>query len=213
MLQYRTIDQETLGLLKKLMAEPYLKRFFLVGGTALALHLGHRISIDINLFSLEDFDQNDIATKLENNFKISELVKNPGTLNLSFQCPGDSPRFIKVDMIKYPYPLIKPVFNYDGIRLLSIEDIIPMKLSAIGGRGSKKDFYDLYFLLKQYSFRQMFSFFDKKFTNVNKLHFYKSIVYFADAESDPEPKTFEHTDWNEIKKSLKKKLDEYLKSL
>ncbi len=158
MLQYRTVYPETLELLKKLMLVSELQDFFLVGGTALALQLGHRISIDINLFTHNDFDTKELFLKLNTQFEISNLTENTNTLNFNITFPEKSENIIKIDLIKYSYPLINPIIKFDGIRLLSVEDIIPMKLSAVAGRGSKKDFYDIYKLLKSYSINKMFEF-------------------------------------------------------
>lgn len=144
MLQYRAIYPATLELLKKLMALPELQDFFLVGGTALALQMGHRISLDIDLFTQQDFDAQKLFLKLDNQFSISDLTEESNTLNFNITYPEKSNEIVKIDLIKYPYPLIKPILNVENIRLLSVEDIIPMKLSAVAGRGSKKDFYDIF---------------------------------------------------------------------
>jgi hypothetical protein len=126
-------------LLKKMMQIPELQQFFLVGGTALALQIGHRISFDIDLFTKEDFDTQPILIKLNHLFSISDVTETTNTLNFDITYPEHSHNVIKLDLIKYAYPMIKPMLHLENIRLLSIEDIIPMKLSAIAGRGSKKD--------------------------------------------------------------------------
>ncbi len=87
----------------------------------------------------------------------------------------------------------------DGIRLLTKENIIPMKLSAIGNRGSKKDFYDIYFLLKEYSLKEMFILFEQKLPNVNYFHIIKSLTYFYDADTELNPKTLIKTNWEQVK--------------
>jgi len=140
MLQYRALYPGTLELLKEMMQVPELQDFFLVGGSALALQIGHRISVDIDLFTQEDFDTQSLFLKLDKLFTISDLTEKSSTLNFNIAYPDKSNNVIKVDLIKYAYPLINPVLDIDNIRLLSIEDIIPMKLSAIAGRGSKKRF-------------------------------------------------------------------------
>lgn len=211
MLQYRTVNPTTLELLKKLMEIDELQNFFLVGGTALALQLGHRISIDIDLFTEMNFDTNKIFEKLNSIFKISDKSEGKNTLNINIIFPDNTENFIKVDLIKYPYPLLNPIIELDNIRLLSIEDIIPMKLSAVAGRGSKKDFYDIYYLLQKYTFSQMFELFELKFVNSNKFHILKSLTYFEDADIEPNPNTFEKLDWKKIKQTIIKKTNKYLK--
>ena len=107
-----------------------------------------------------------------------------------------------MDLIRYSYPLINPVQAVDNIRLLSVEDIIPMKLSAVAGRGSKKDFYDIFYLLDMYDLDQMINLFETKFPQTSKFHIVKSLAFFDDAESEPDPLTIENTDWTVIKERI-----------
>lgn len=211
MLQYRTVYPTTLELLKKMMLLEELKDFFLVGGTALALQLGHRISVDLDLFTQKDFDTQIMFDRLDRLFAIKDLTEETNTLNFNIIFPEKSGNIIKIDLIKYSYPLINPIIETDAIRLLSIEDIIPMKLSAVAGRGSKKDFYDIHYLLNKYNFEQMFALFERKFPNTNKFHVLKSLTYFEDAELEPNPQTVEKSDWDKIKKKITKKVNEYIK--
>lgn len=211
MLQYRTVYPTTLELLRKLMQLEELKEFFLVGGTALALQLGHRISVDLDLFTQNDFDAKKMFNKLNKIFEIQDLTEETNTLNFNIVFPEKTENLIKVDLIKYSYPLLNSIIEVDKIRLLSIEDIIPMKLSDVAGRGSKKDFYDIHFLLNKYNFEQMFDLFEKKFPNTNKFHILKSLTYFEDAEFEPSPKTIEKSNWDKIKKEITQKANEYLK--
>ncbi len=211
MLQYRAVYPETLELLKKLMQLPELNDFFLVGGTALALQLGHRVSLDIDLFTQKDFDTKVLFLKLNSQFTITDLTEENNTLNFNITYPEKTDNSIKADLIKYSYPLINPVIKEDNIRLLSIEDIIPMKLSAVAGRGSKKDFYDIFFLFRHYSIDQMFDLFRKKYPNINEFHILKSLTYFEDAEMEPAPQTIEKIDWNTIKKTIVDETNKYLR--
>jgi len=210
MLQYRTVYPKTLELLKKLMIIPELQDFFLVGGTALALQLGHRISIDIDLFTQKNFDTKKLFLKLNNNFDILDLTENANTLNFNIIFPEKSDNIVKIDLIKYSYPLINPILEFDKIRLLSVEDIIPMKLSAIAGRGSKKDFYDIYYLLKSHSLGRMFELFEIKFPNTNEFQILKSLTYFEDAEIEPNPQMVEKTDWNSVKTKIINETNRYI---
>ncbi len=210
MLQYRTVYPKTLELLRKLMLLPELKDFFLVGGTSLALQLGHRISIDIDLFTQNDFDTKKLFSKLNKQFEISDLTEDTNTLNFNILFPEKSDNIIKIDLIKYSYPLINPIFEIDKIRLLSVEDIIPMKLSAVAGRGSKKDFYDIFHLLKSYSLDKMFVLFKKKFPNTNEFHILKNLTYFEDAEIEPNPQMTEKTDWNIVKTKITNETNRYI---
>lgn len=169
----------------------------------MALQLGHRISIDIDLFTEKAFDSKQIIAGLTQKFKLLNITEYPDTLNLNIEYPANSEYFIKTDIIKYAYPLIKPPIIIDGIRVLSKEDIIPMKLSAIGNRGSKKDFYDIFFLLPEYSLKDMFELYGQKFPNINYFHILKSLTYFEDAEKELNPKTLTKVSWEQVKKEIK----------
>ncbi len=203
MLSYRTVYPETLGLLKKLMKHPQLSDFFLVGGTALALQMGHRISIDLDMFTRQEFDPDMLLLALKKDFTIVEAFKAKNTLQAAIQPSSKTNNEpIKTDFIRYAYPLLAPIKKQDGIRLLSMEDLIPMKLSAITNRGSKKDFYDLFFLLKEYGLAEMLNMFTRKFPETNLLQVLKSLTYFEDAEDEPDPVTFEASSWNQVKQQL-----------
>ncbi len=210
MLQYTAVYPKTLELLKKLMQEKCLSKFNLVGGTALALQLGHRISIDIDLFSKHDFDTKQIVSTLSKIYKLNVVTEFDNSIIQKIEYPTNSGKFIKVDIIKYPYSLIKQPITIDGIRLLTKEDIIPMKLSAIGNRGSKKDFYDIYFLLQEYNLEEMFIMFEQKFPNVNYFHIIKSLTYFDDADTELNPKMLIKTSWEQVKNEIKKQVKKYI---
>jgi predicted nucleotidyltransferase component of viral defense system len=211
MLQYRAVDPATVELLKNLMKVNELQDFVLVGGTALALQIGHRVSVDIDLFTQQDFDPGKVFEILNYHFNCTDSSVDVNTLNINISMSETLQHSVKVDFLKYGYPYLNPVRFMDGIRLLSVEDIIPMKLSAIAGRGSKKDFYDIYYLLQSFSLQQMIELFEQKFVNANTFHILKSLTYFDDAEMEPDPKTIETSDWNLIKETIFQKTNEFLK--
>lgn len=206
MLQYTAVYPKTLELLKKLMQEECLKPFNLFGGTALALQLGHRISVDIDLFTDIDFEPKRILLELRKNYKLEIVSEFENSVISKIEYPENSDNYIKIDIIQYPYPLIDKVIEIDGIRMLSKKDIIPMKLSAIGNRGSKKDFFDIYFLLKEFTINEMFELFIKKFPNFNYFHVVKSLGYFEDAETEINPKMIKNVNWEEVKKEIQKQI-------
>lgn len=133
MLQSQTVESNTLELLKSLMQKEYLDSFVLVGGTALALQLGNRESIDLDLFSNTDFASNYLLTSLLKDYQIVVNNQLPQTLITTIND-------VKVDFIKFHYPFIRPFLVIENIRMASLEDIAAMKLDAITGRGSKKIF-------------------------------------------------------------------------
>ena len=204
MLQTRTIEPDTLGLLKSLMSKPYLNHYYLVGGTALALQLGHRFSIDLDLFTHVKIDRNLWVNQLKEDFDV--------------QIEVDSPIFfityingIKVDFVNVPYLPSLPMMTTQGIRLLDIRDVAPMKLHAITQRGSKKDFYDIFFLFKKMGLDAMLNAYEEKFKIQNAFQVLKSLTYFADADEFADPVVFDKKmTWDKIKTSISKTVDEYL---
>jgi Nucleotidyl transferase AbiEii toxin, Type IV TA system len=179
-LHYETVEPKTVKILEKLMQMPSLKDFYLVGGTALSLQWGHRISEDLDLFkfSNEDIDGTLILDEIEINFNsFSELGRKNYYLKL--QIEG-----IKIDIMRYKYPLIDATLEIDGIRMLSPKDIAPMKLLAISNRGAKKDFYDLYYLFKLFSLDEMYNFYEQKFGKIDTFQIHRSLCFFDDAETE-----------------------------
>jgi predicted nucleotidyltransferase component of viral defense system len=200
MLHYQTIEPDTLGLLKDLMQQPYLNQFVLVGGTALALQIGQRKSVDIDLFTIQDFKTSDLLPNLLERYQVSPILQKEQTLICIING-------IKVDFIRFKYPFIRPILEIEGIRMLQIEDIAPMKMDAIAGRGKKKDFYDLYFMIEKFGFERLFALFLEKYPHQTTFHVAKSIAYFADAEKDPDPIVFDkNLSWTKVKNAIKKEI-------
>jgi len=197
MLHYEAIDNVSLDILKKLMQLNELNDFYLVGGTALALLLGHRFSIDLALFTGKDFTTRELTETLQKHFTVQITGEFHNTLNLFLET-------IKVDLISFKYPLLKPIQTVDGIRLMGLEDICSMKLSAIAQRGSKKDFFDLYFLLEKFTLDEIFQNFQKKFPGTDLFHIIKSLTYFEDADPEPDPVLVKKVDWAKVKKELQR---------
>ncbi len=196
MLQLQTVKPNTLELLRSFMQKEYLNSFVLVGGTALALQMGNRESIDLDLFSTDDFSSNEILSSLLNDYQI--IVNNQLTQTLI-----STINQVKVDFIKFHYPFIRPFVIIENVRMASIEDIAAMKLDAITGRGSKKDFYDLFFLLQHYSIDELFSFYSEKYPHQATFHVIRSLSYFEDAEIQPNPIVFDKTiTWEIVKQKI-----------
>lgn len=196
MLQSQTVESNTLELLKSLMQKEYLNSFVLVGGTALALQLGNRESTDLDLFSNIDFASNELLTSLLNDYQI--VVNNQLSQTLITTI-----NYVKVDFIKFHYPFIRPFLVIENIRMASLEDIVAMKLDAITGRGSKKDFYDLFFLLQHYSIDELFSFYTEKYPHQTTFHVARSLTYFDDADIQPSPIVFDKTiTWETVKQKI-----------
>ena len=203
MLYYKTIDAKTLELLKKILAIDIFKELRLVGGTSLALQIGHRISVDLDFFGKLDADEISIRKAL-NLIGEVKLIHKTENINI-FTIDG-----IKVDMVNYPYPWLDDVLEEDHLQLADKKDISAMKLAAILGRGTKKDFIDLFFLLKEYSLRQLLEFYEQKYHDGSVFMVLRSLVYFDDADDELMPKMFEDLDWKLIKKSISKDLKSYI---
>ena len=206
MLQTQTVRPDTFSLLKELMAMEFLRDFNLAGGTSLALQIGHRTSTDLDLFANTALDFNLLKIEIgaEYDYIIEHNTKNIliGFLN-----------GIKVDFVRYKYDLIVPPRVEEGIRLISIEDIGCMKLAAITGRGKKRDFFDLYYILKKIPLEKLLDLYQSKFYDSSLQLVLKSITYFEDAESDEDPNLFEELSWDEVKNNIRQAFFNYYNSL
>lgn len=198
MLQFKTVTESTLALLRELMRLPELKAFFLVGGTNLSLKLGHRISVDLDLFTDTPFDSDALLRTLENRFPDLIIIRHtPGAILAYIQK-------IKVDFIVYEYELLQSVEEFDGIRFASLPDVAAMKINAVSRRGVKKDFWDIAELLDHFSLEQMLLFFKQKHKATDVGHLVRSLVYFADAEESEPPLTLKKYTWNGVKKKIER---------
>ena len=196
MLHYETIEPDTLELLKKLLKTSAFQDLRLVGGTSLALQIGHRKSIDIDLFGSIQCDDLTIVTTLK---KIGQLTILKQTENIKIFIVND----VKVDIVNYPYPWLDDALIEYGIRLASVKDIAAMKLSAITNRGSRKDFIDLSLMLKDYGFKKMLEFYQQKYDDGSVFLVLKSLVYFDDAETEAMPDMLADLGWEKVKNSIK----------
>ena len=203
MLSFRTIVPDTLELLKRLTQEPFLKGCRLVGGTALALQYGHRSSIDLDFFGSFDVDG-------EKMFEILKSYGNVEKQKLSTNIRIFDINGIKVDIVNYSiYPWLEDSVEEDGLRLASPKDIAAMKINAIEGRGSKKDFIDIYFLLQHFSLEEILDFYAKKYPNFSIYRALMSLTYFVDAEKFEMPTMFVDFDWEQCKTFILNKVKEY----
>lgn len=197
MLHYATVDPSTLELLKNLQALPELKELRLVGGTSLALQIGHRKSVDLDLFGKMSLEADELTELIQPLGNIT-ILKNSRNIHV-FTING-----IKVDIVNYTYPWLNDAIFDGGLQLADQRDICAMKLAAVTGRGTRKDFIDIYFLLRSFSMETMFNFYMQKYTDASSFMVVKSLTYFEDAENEPEPYMFEPVNWNSIKAEIRK---------
>jgi hypothetical protein len=170
----------------------------LAGGTALALHMGHRISVDLDFFTHVDFRVESIISDIrKTNYPFRIISEGEGYLIADVEG-------IKVSIFKYDYPFLEKPVIFEGTRIAGVLDTASMKVIAISQGGTKRDFIDLYFILQDIPFHNVANHMVRRFgkERVNPIHIGKSLVYFSDAESNPEPQYMKGKDisWDKVKK-------------
>jgi predicted nucleotidyltransferase component of viral defense system len=206
MLHLETVDGRSFAILKELMLLPELREFSLVGGTALSLLYGHRISEDLDLFSNTKFI-NELLISGINRIYGNDFNVRTSTHFGVFGFIGD----LKVDIVRTPHPLIRPIVEIDGIRMFSTEDIIAMKVQAILGRGKKKDFWDIAELLKHFTVKDFVELHKQKYSTQNLLiSVPQAMVYFDDADESEDPISLKNQTWESVKKLISDKVREFL---
>lgn len=195
MLYTDALTPVALELLKGIQHNPIFADTRLVGGTALALQIGHRKSIDLDFFGHVDL----LPAEMELELQTYGTVSRRG-VNRRIQ--GYMVAEVQVDFVDYPYAWLAPSVEDDGLRLAACRDIAAMKLSAITNRGSKKDFIDLLFLLEMFTLSEMLDFYQTKFADGGLFPVIKSLVFFDDAEEDPMPEMLKPCDWHETKRRI-----------
>lgn len=208
------VDDLQKDILSELMDLPILNEYYLAGGTNLALRENHRKSIDLDLFVKKDFNltqSNYINIKLKEYF--GSRYFNSSLTNVGIFGGIDG---VKVDLINFPYDLLKPIEKIKNYRLASKIDIAAMKINAITGRGSKKDFYDIAKLLESYSLKEIFNAYQLKFKIDNLLMAEKSLIYFNDAENlnliNNNIISLENKPWSQVKKLISLSFKKYEKN-
>lgn len=180
---------------RKLNRCEWLKDFYLAGGTAVAVWLGHRESIDLDFFSAQKINTLRLRQKLSSCGAFLLDEESAGTLHGTLDG-------VKVSFLEYPYPLLQPLADYDGVNIADLQDLACMKLEAIASRGKKRDFIDVYALSQRgNSLRAMVAWFEQKYSGLqyNLAHLIKSLVFFQDAEHDPMPVMLQPADWAQVK--------------
>lgn len=196
MLYEKAVQPPTLALLKKLTKLEILKSFALGGGTNIALRLGHRLSIDLDFFTSESFDKVQLLHVISKQFPSAELLFEQNQTMLFIIDD------VRVDFVQYPFPWLLPFEHIGEVRLISLKDIIPMKLQAVSNRFAKKDFWDIVFLLKAYPLKEMILIFKEKFPNIDPGYIIHSLTNFEEAENQLNPDVLTDISWQEVKNIL-----------
>ena len=195
MLHLETIESDVLGLLKGIQQNPVFDDARLVGGTALALQLGHRKSVDLDFFGQLHVEP----------LEIEQTLRAYGTVSItsrSRMIQVYAVRGVKVDFGEYAYPWLDAPVVVEGLRLASFRDIAAMKLSAITNRGTRKDFVDLAFLLEPFTLDEMLTFYQHKYADASMFPVLKGMTYFDDADEEPMPNMLLPCDWEVAKQKI-----------
>ena len=207
MLQQNAVSTATLELLKDISALSQLNSFALGGGTNVALRLGHRFSADLDFFTNTEFDTQYLFQLISKEFPSSELLfEKRQTMLFSITD-------VKVDFVLYPFPWLKPFETIEDIRLLSLKDIIPMKLQAVSNRNAKKDYWDIAALLDKYSLDEMLKIFITKFPKIDTGFIIHSLTDFEKADTELDPDTFNDRNWEYVKHQLTIEVKKYTEGL
>jgi hypothetical protein len=190
------VSAEVQASLELVSRTPLTAQFYLAGGTAAALYLGHRRSYDLDFFSPMPFDK-DAPRRLLG--PLGHLIVEQedegtflGVLN-----------GVRLSFFIYPYRLLAPLALFGAVQIVALEDLAVMKLDAIASRGKKRDFIDLYFLCQDFlALREMLPLVQRKYEGVeyNYTHLLKSLVYFEDAETDPMPEMLRPVSWSDVQR-------------
>lgn len=194
MLRYETVTQSQREVLQVLSKRGFFKEYYLAGGTGLSLQIGHRMSVDVDLFSADEFDPQELSILLGRDFSIEMAKKN----TLIGELGG-----VRTSFFWFPYKMLQGFLIEDGIRLAGLGDIAAMKVNAIIGRGSKKDFVDLYAIIKhtKREIRAILQDCAGKFPGFQQLMAAKALCYFEDAQKERlQLPVFEDLPWDGIKK-------------
>ncbi|MGN1297331.1 MAG: nucleotidyl transferase AbiEii/AbiGii toxin family protein [Clostridia bacterium] len=199
-MHWEVIDKNRYNILEKIIKKTSLEKYYLAGGTALALQTGIRESFDFDFFVQTEFDENLLIQELEEIGDLEVTVCRKGTVHAILND-------VQITFLYFENNLVEDKVTTEdikGLYLASIKDIAIMKLIAISQRGTKKDFFDLYYICNNFdiTIKEILDILDKKYdkNKINYLHIIQSLAYFEDAEDENLPKVFIKYDWNTIKK-------------
>lgn len=207
MLYWNTVSDVLTEILLKLMQAKDLETFRLVGGTALSLQLGHRMSVDIDLFTDEPYgsiDFNTIEDYLRNNFTYVDgaFGANPG-MGKSYLIGPAPGAAVKLDLFYTMDPFFQDPKEEDKVRMATIEEIIAMKVDIVQRGGRKKDFWDLHELLEQYTINEMIALHRQRFEWTHDEPLIRNnFTYFTTADFDLDTLCLKNKEWEFIKEDF-----------
>jgi len=199
---WEALTAETLQAFHRVAGLPFVGDYYLAGGTGLALHLGHRFSVDLDFFSsASDAVGVEVRTELRGTLEdptLSIVHDEDGTFSATWRGVGIS--FFRLHL----YPLVEKPFLVEGVPVASLAEIGAMKLAAIMGRGTRKDLVDLYYVLQEVPIEDLFQVASVKYARVRTfaVSATRALAYFDDAEGLPMPTMIDSTPWAEMKRFL-----------
>jgi predicted nucleotidyltransferase component of viral defense system len=208
-LHWDILDEKRKTLLPNLR---FLKElgFYLAGGTALALQIGHRTSVDFDFYSQNEFSAVDLLYRIQQISKKVVLIQHESH-TLILKVNG-----VEISLFRYPYSLLRRLVETEYVSMASLEDIAAMKMVAIAQRGIRRDFVDLYFLMKLLGLKKIFRLTKKKYPPFNEYVGLQSITYFTDAENlsiERKISMYNSVPWEKIKKFMIAEAKKFKESL
>lgn len=189
----KVIPASTEECLRALKGAGALDGFYLAGGTGLALQFGHRLSLDLDFFCSDPFDEAALVQRIEALSGFALVSRAPQTLHATVEST-------KVSFLGYKYPVLYPASSFLDVPVADPHDIACMKVSVLSARGAKRDFIDLYYCAQRYGLAEILALFERKYeqAHCSKVHVLKSLTYFADAVKEPMPHMLVPLAWNEV---------------
>lgn len=203
MLYYKTVSPNLVTILKRLMSFSELSEFRLVGGTALALQIGHRKSVDIDFFCSKEFDNKRLQLFLQKKFEkfVLDWQNNEG-----FVARIDG---VKVVFFSWHIPFIYPIIEIESIRMADKREIAAMKMEAITGRKEKKGFVDVAALLREYEFKELLSPFKLRYPFISHKFVIESLTAIDYADESVNPEMIIDYKWKDVKKDIQTNVERY----
>ena len=205
MMHNEVISEELKHVINKVFESSGFDHFNLGGGTALALQLGHRISIDADFICAKDFDKEAILKLVLDTFPGANDI-HTGTFGVFLKVGN-----VKLDFLSWGIPFIRPAVEIRNWRLLNIGDIAAMKCFAILQRGEKKDYIDIAAILKEYHLGQILSFYKERHSGSDVATIIRFLSSYSDIEQQPLPTMMDHTTWDEAKQVIQHSITEFMK--
>ncbi len=207
---FKTLPAPAQRLFNRLGRDPFIQVFYLAGGSAVALQLGHRVSVDLDLFTPDAYDPVALMSRLERLGQVAVQQQGEGTWVGLLEGT-------RISFFHYAYPLLTPLATYRGLRIASLLDIALMKITAISQRGRRRDFVDLYFICRKLDLKldDLLKRIPEKYASLSypSYHLLRSLAYFDDAERDPPLRMLARYNWNRIKSFFQEQVRELMGAL